>query len=289
MTQRAASSGAGLQTRRAIASVSLSGTLTAKLDAIAAAGFDGVEIFDADLAASRLRPAQVAARCAELGLTIEIYQPIRDVEGTEPSRFPDVIARLARDLDVASELGARRALICSNVQPTAIADADLCAAQLRVAGELAASRGLSITYEALSWGQHVSRLESAWQMVQRVGHPAVGLAVDTFHVLARGDTPDAVAPIPPGTISHLQIADAPRMQLDMLTWSRQYRCFPGQGMLDVAGLVKAVLDAGYTGPLSLEVFSSTARRASPDDVALEAIRSLHVLEADLSRRRAARP
>ena len=43
--------------RTGIATVSLSGLLAGKLEAIAAAGFDGVEIFDQDLVASPLSPA----------------------------------------------------------------------------------------------------------------------------------------------------------------------------------------------------------------------------------------
>ena len=47
-------------TRRSIATVSLSGTLNEKLAAIAAAGFDGVEIFENDLLSFDARPREVA-------------------------------------------------------------------------------------------------------------------------------------------------------------------------------------------------------------------------------------
>jgi 4-hydroxyphenylpyruvate dioxygenase len=45
--------------RRSIATVSLSGTLEEKLAAAARAGFDGVEIFEPDLVACPLSPAEV--------------------------------------------------------------------------------------------------------------------------------------------------------------------------------------------------------------------------------------
>ena len=60
--------------RTGIATVSLSGLLAGKLEAIAAAGFDGVEIFDQDLVASPLSPREVAQRCADVGLSIELFQ-----------------------------------------------------------------------------------------------------------------------------------------------------------------------------------------------------------------------
>jgi 4-hydroxyphenylpyruvate dioxygenase len=61
--------------RKGIATVSLSGLLADKLTAVAAAGFDGIELFDNDLVSSPLSPREVATRCADLGLTIDLFQP----------------------------------------------------------------------------------------------------------------------------------------------------------------------------------------------------------------------
>src|SRR5690606_27787883 len=63
--------------------------------------------------------------------------------------------------------------------------------------------------------------------------------------------------------------------------SRHYRCFPGQGGFDVAGLVRHVLATGYTGPLSLEVFNDVFRQADARRTALDAMRSLIALEESL--------
>ena len=89
------------------------------------------------------------------------------------------------------------------------------------------------------------------------------LAVDTFHILSRGDDGSALAGVPGDRIGFLQVADAPLLDMNVLEWSRHFRCFPGQGTLDVTGVVAATLDAGYCGPLSLEVFSDVVREADP--------------------------
>lgn len=67
--------------KRSIATVSVSGSLPEKLRAIAAAGFDGVEIFDNDLVYYPGSPAEIRELCAELGLEILLFQPFRDFEG----------------------------------------------------------------------------------------------------------------------------------------------------------------------------------------------------------------
>ena len=66
--------------------------------------------------------------------------------------------------------------------------------------------------------------------------------------------------------------------MDVLQWSRHYRCFPGQGGLDVAAVLRETLAAGYAGPLSLEVFNDVFRAADPERMAVDAMRSLLILE-----------
>jgi len=262
--------------------VSLSGLLEDKLTAIAEAGFDGVEVFDNDLVASPLSPREVATRCADLGLRIELFQPLRDVEGLQPERFAEALHRLRVKLGVLRDLGATTVLACSNVRADALADPDLTAAQLHAVGTVAAEHGVSVAYEALAWGRHVNRVGQAWEAVTRADHPAVTLAVDTFHMLARGDDGAALAGVPGERIGFLQVADAPLLDMNVLEWSRHFRCFPGQGALDVTGVVAAVLEAGYRGPLSLEVFSDVVREVEPGATAREAMRSLLFLEDRLA-------
>jgi 4-hydroxyphenylpyruvate dioxygenase len=269
--------------RKSIATVSVSGTLEDKLEAIAAAHFAGIELFDADLTSSLSRAEEVAARCHDLGLAIDLFQPLRDVVGVSPVLFPDRLRFAEAKFEVMERLGATRTLLCSAVHPEANADLDLAAEQLAAVGKRAADRGFSLAFEALAWGSCVNRVAQAWTVVDRVGMPDVGLAVDTFHLLARGDDPSALAGIPGHRIEYLQVADAPHLSMDVLEWSRHHRCFPGQGSLDVVGVVAAVVEAGYRGPLSLEVFSDIVREAEPHETARDAMRSLLYLEEQLRR------
>ena len=270
--------------RTGMATVSVSGLLADKLEAIAAAGFDGVEIFDPDLVASPMAPREVASRCADLGLSIDLLQPIRDAEGVPPDELDAVLHRVRRKLDLAAELGAPTVLLCSNVSPRAVGDVDLAAEQLHDIGKLAAERGVRVAYEALAWGRHVHRVGQAWERVALADHPCVGLAVDTFHVLAHGDGPEALEPVRPEKVFVLQVADAPHLDMGLLQWSRHHRCFPGQGTLDVAPLVAGVLEKGFDGPVSLEVFSDVVREADPVETATDGYRSLMFLEDELARR-----
>ena len=170
--------------RRSIATVCLSGTLDEKLDAAAAAGFDGVEIFEPDLLSSPLRPSEVRERAEALGLSIDLYQPFRDFEAVAPAQLKRNLRRAEAKFDVMEQLGVDTILVCSNVSADAIDDDALAAEQLRTLAERAGERGLKIAYEALAWGRHVSEYDHAWRIVAAADHPALGTCLDSFHILS---------------------------------------------------------------------------------------------------------
>ncbi|WHM29546.1 TIM barrel protein [Streptomyces sp. BPPL-273] len=267
--------------RTSIATVSLSGSLTEKLTAASRAGFDGVEIFENDLLASPLTPEEIRARCADLGLTIDLYQPMRDVEGLPAEEFARAVRRARHKFELTRRLGADTVLVCSSVSPLAVHDDDLVVGQLaRLAGE-AREHGVRLAYEALAWGRHVSTWDHAWRVVRNADHPALGTCLDSFHILSRARGPEdleGIEDIPGDKIFFLQLADAPLLAMDVLQWSRHYRCFPGQGGFDLAGLLRRVLRAGYTGPLSLEVFNDVFRQSEAGPTAVDARRSLLTLQ-----------
>ena len=132
------------------------------------------------------------------------------------------------------ELGADLLLVCSNVSPDAIDDDALAAAQLRELAERAAARGIRIAYEALAWGRHVDDYEHAWRIVERADHPALGICLDTFHILSRGADPAGIATSRARRSSSSSSPTRRDLVMDVLQWSRHYRCFPGQGGFDLA-------------------------------------------------------
>lgn len=73
--------------KTSIATVSISGNLREKLTAIAAAGFDGIEIFEQDFIADAASPKEIGAMVRDHGLDITLFQPFRDFEALpEPLR-----------------------------------------------------------------------------------------------------------------------------------------------------------------------------------------------------------
>ena len=270
--------------RASIATVCISGSLREKLTAISRAGFDGYELFENDFVTSPLSAEEVRQRSADLGLSLDLYQPFRDIEGTVPEVFAAALERAKRKFELMNRLGVDTMLVCSNVGTATIDDDELAATQLHAMAVTAADHGIRLAYEALAWGRYVSTYDHSWRIVKAVDHPSLGLCLDSFHILSRGSDLSTIAEIPADKLMFCQLADAPAMKLDVLSWSRHYRLFPGEGDWDLADFVSRVLAAGYDGPLSLEVFNDVFRQGDPSVTARDARRSLLVLEDDVRQR-----
>ena len=269
--------------KTSIATVSISGDLREKLEAISAAGFDGVEIFENDFLAFSGSPREVGQMVRDVGLEITLFQPFRDFEGMPEPQRSRAFDRAERKFDVMQELGAELMLVCSNVSPIALGGIDRAADDLREVGDRAGKRGLRIGYEALAWGRHINDHRDAWEIVRRADSPNVGLVLDSFHTLARGIEVDSIRAIPGDRIFIVQLADAPMMDMDLLYWSRHFRNMPGEGDLPVLDFMRAVAATYYDGPLSLEVFNDQFRGGSPKLISVDGRRSLLNLMDDVRR------
>ncbi|WP_432695746.1 bifunctional sugar phosphate isomerase/epimerase/4-hydroxyphenylpyruvate dioxygenase family protein [Marinobacterium sp. YM272] len=270
--------------KKALATVTLSGSLPAKLEAAAAAGFQGIEIFENDLTQFNGSPADVRRMAEDLGLEIIALQPFRDMEGMPEPYRSQKLYYIQRKFDLMHELGTDRLLMCSNVSPLASSDRAQCAADLHEIAEMASREGLRAGYEALAWGRYIADYEDAWDLVKRADHPALGINLDTFHMFARGNTLDCLRDeIPVDKIALVQVADAPIMQMDVLQYSRHFRCFPGQGDLPVVEFVQCLKDKGFDDYLSHEIFNDEFRSSSPKEKAIDGVRSLIWLEEQTSK------
>lgn len=269
--------------KTSIATVSISGTLESKLHAIAAAGFDGAEIFENDLLSTHLGARQIAAMMADLGLACTMFQPFRDLEGLPGPARARAFDRLERKFDVMADLGTDLVLVCSSCSPQAEGERARLLDDLAEAAERAGRRGMRIGYEALAWGRHVNDHREAWALVRDVDHPSLGLVLDSFHSLARGIPSSSIGDIRGDKLFIVQVCDAPLLQMDYLGWSRHFRCMPGQGDFPLDDWAEAIRRTGYDGYWSLEIFNDRFRAGSASGVAIDGLRSLRLLEGGVAR------
>jgi 4-hydroxyphenylpyruvate dioxygenase len=171
--------------------------------------------------------------------------------------------------------------------PEAIDDMPSVAADLHELSEFAREFGVRVGFEALAWGRDINDYRQAWEAVRHADHEHVGLILDSFHMLARRLPVDDIGQSPAQRIVLVQTADAPGIEMDLLFLSRHYRCFPGQGDLPVAAMMRKLDEIDYQGPISHEIFSDDFRASSTRRVASDGMRSFLWLDEQVGGRAAA--
>ena len=262
-----------------IATVCLSGSLEEKVDAIAQAGFEGLELFENDLTAFTGTPQEAGELIRSRGLKLVTLQPFRDFEGLQGRARERAFDRAEHKFDLMEELGTDLLMVCSTVHPDSLPGLSRAADDFYELGERAARRNLRVAYEALAWGRHIHDYRDSWEVVRRAAHPNVGLVLDTFHIFSRQTELGTIGRIPGDRIFLVQTADAPRLSMDHLSWSRHYRCFPGQGELHMDSFMAMLQETRYDGPLSHEIFNDVFRMGHSDQTARDGLRSYHLLRS----------
>jgi 4-hydroxyphenylpyruvate dioxygenase len=176
-----------------------------------------------------------------------------------------------------ADLGVDLILLCSNCSPLACDDRAQMVDDLAELGRRAACRNLRVGYEALAWGRFIHDHRDAWSLVRDVDHPNIGLILDSFHSLSRQVPSASIGDIRADKLFLVQVADAPWLDMDYLSWSRHFRNMPGQGDLALTAFAAAVHNIGYQGYWSLEIFNDRFRSGSASGVALDGYRSLQLL------------
>lgn len=162
---------------------------------------------------------------------------------------------------------------------------------------------IRFAYENLCWSTYIDTWEKLWDVVQRVDRPNFGVCLDTFNIAGRvwadptspsGKTPNAdadlkqslanlVKEVDLAKVFYIQVVDAERMteplvkghafhvdrQPPRMSWSRNARTFMYEddrgAYLPSEEVAKAIIhDLGYTGYVSMELFSKTMSEEGPD-------------------------
>ena len=275
-------------------SITLAGSLEAKLDAVIAAGFSQITLWAKDLVG---HPDGYEAALNEVrlsGLRVNAIQVMRDYEGLSGALHRYKIDTVKTMLKLCQAVGAERLLICSSTSAHASGDIDHIAADLRKVAMLATPLGLRVGFEALSWGRHVNDFALSWEIVQLADRANLGVCIDSFHVLANcslnGTNFDALATIPGERIAFVQLSDfmwnAVRTPEERIETARHLRVFPGEGVhsAELSRMIRMIDRSGYRGDWSFEVFNDDYVQMPSETVALRARDSAMWVAAQSERR-----
>ena len=210
----------------------------ALVDAAAAAGFDCIGVRIAPAFAGDPRPSMLAgtpqmretlARLRDRGVAVHDVELVRLTADADVPGFEPLVA-------AAAQLGARQMLVAgdsADEEPLAERFAALCA--------LGARYGIGMGLEFMPW-RGIRTLDAARRVVSAA--QAGGVVVDAIHLDRAGHTAAELADLPPALLAWFQICDAPAQRpttpQELLFQARSARLPPGEGGLDLAGMLRAL-------------------------------------------------
>ena len=264
-------------------------SLTAALDRIADAGYDGVELladrphaylpeFDdddrADLA-DALDATGLAVSNVNANTATGYYADAPPSPFFDPSLCTDDGDHRAwrvdyskRAIDLAAAVGAPAVCVASGAtlpgNPPERAYDNLLSSLDEVtayAGERGVEVGIEFEPELL-----VETVDEVLDLIDDVDHPALGINLDLGHAAVAGDDPAEAVRRSAGHITGVHVEDIPGG-----VNGKHYHTIPGEGGLDFAPVFDAFDDAGYDGFVTLELYTYPDR---PDEAAAAAFEHL---------------
>jgi 2-keto-myo-inositol isomerase len=155
-----------------------------------------------------------------------------------------------RKADYAATVGAPCVIACAAGTE---GDLDVAAADLRIVADVTGEFGVVAALEYIGMFPQIKDLKTGLDVVRRAQHPDAKLLIDVFHSFRGGTAVEDFA-LPKGDeVALVHINDVPAG--DVFAMADSDRVLPGQGVLPLKQALGSLGANGYTGALSVEIFS----------------------------------
>lgn len=252
-------------------------------------GFGGVAPNVAELARLEAeRPgaaAEVGARIRERGLAWGAGGAGIDPATDDQAAFDASLAQLESYAAAAQLAGVDRMvryLWPTHDERTYRQNFALHAQRLRAAAGILAGHGIRLGLEYVGpktlWSRgrfpFVHTAAETRELIAESGAANLGLCLDSFHWYTSGETADDLRELTDADVVSVDLNDA-RSGIDRDDQEDGKRELPGRtGVIDVATMMAALRDIGYSGPVQAEPFNAELRAMAPADAVRETARSL---------------
>ncbi|SDH76357.1 2-keto-myo-inositol isomerase [Alteribacillus persepolensis] len=171
-------------------------------------------------------------------------------------------------LEKAEKIGAAYIVAVPLVTETKILKEDIKHSAVEVLTELsdlAKPYGVKVALEFVGHPQcTINTFAQANDIVETVGRDNVGLVLDCFHFHAMGSNMEDLKKAEADNIFILHIDDTEDFPIGFLT--DEDRVWPGHGVIDLEGIISTVIEKGFDGAVSVELFRPEYYKLDPDEV-----------------------
>jgi len=224
--------------------------------AYSAAGFQAMEIWlgKVDKYLEKGRTLQDAARLMGDNGLAPAGACFSWLSFTGDQKEKESLAGFRRHLEMCQAMGARTLVVIPSVSDSPVTEAsfDKVVEGLGRCGETAQPYGVSLAIEFIKGFPLIGSVRTATLVARRTRRKNVGVLLDTFHFSAGISKVGEILDMKKGELLLVHLNDCRDVYLE--TAADNMRVFPGEGILPLKDILKAIAKIGYDGYLSLELF-----------------------------------
>ncbi len=241
--------------------------LEREIELVAAAGYDGLEVFVPKLAPYLAYHSAAALRRSleDRGLAPLAMNGVENINLRSPTEFAGVREECRWLAEISSAIGCPTIVLVPSPSPAGMAWDEVKKQTVAALNELAATvepYGVRLALEFLAPAAcSVRTLAQGLEIVQAVARPSVGLVVDTYHFYVGGSRWESLEAMDITRVMIVHINDVENLPLDRLTDAD--RLLPGEGILPLGRMLLTLHGKGYRGAYSLEVMRPAYRDRDP--------------------------
>ncbi len=138
---------------------------------------------------------------------------------------------------------------------------------IRQAGDVAKEHNLIAMIEFARSSTLISTLTTSLKMIREAAHPSVRPMLDCYHFWSGMSKFEDLDLLKPGELAHVHFNDTPDMPRELL--AQTTRVIPGDGIAPLDRILRKLVEKGYDGALSVELFIPELQRGDPQEVATQ--------------------
>ncbi len=248
-----------------------------QLQIAATAGYDAVELWLRDVSKhveAGGTVADLAKEISDLGLGLDSAIAFGNWIGDDEKERQAGLEQCRRDMQLVRDLGGQR-IAAPPVGATKEPKLDLSAAADRYRRLLEIGAECEVTPQVELWGfsYNLATLAEVLYIATAANHPNACVLLDVYHMYKGGSDFTNIGFVPGTKLHCLHMNDYPATPAQAEI-NDSDRVYPGDGVAPIAAILQALVEGGFDGTLSLELFNREYWKLAPLEVAKTGLKKM---------------
>ena len=249
--------------------------LAKEIDLIAKAGYNGIEPWIGEIQAfkeSGGKLSEIKKQVDDYGMRVESAIGFANWIVDDDAKRQQGLENLKRDMDLVRQIGGTR--IAAPPAGGTREQLNLDRVAERYAEVLKLGKSMGVIPMVELWGHSVTlhRLGELMYVAVECGDADAAMLLDVYHIYRGGSDFEGLNLVDGRAVKVLHMNDYPDIPREKI--GDKDRVYPGDGVAPVPSILRTLVDAGFNGVLSLELFNPSYWKDDIEHVLAKGLKSM---------------